>query len=203
MVTRAEDLRRAIALEWITLAWMVVEGTAAIWAGFVAHSVSVSAFGLDSLIELMSGTVVMWRMQAEARMGAAFPAEAEHRAHRAAGILLFALAAYVLAAASFSLFRHRGQDFSIVGLAVTLAAVAIMFPLARAKRDLAVRMGSRALRADAAESTACGYLSIAVLIGLVAQYFINAWWIDGVVSLGIIYYLVREGMEAFGGADCC
>jgi len=203
IATRPADVRRAIGLEWVTLAWMTVEGAAALFAGFAAHSVSVTAFGMDSLIELVSGGVLMWRLRTEARMGAAFPARIEHLAHRVAGALLMLLAAYVIVAAALSLYHRQGQEFSYLGAAVTVAAIAIMFPLARSKREVADRIDSRALRADAVESLACGYLSVAVLIGLVAQYYLQAWWIDGVVSLGIVYYLVREGLEAWGAEDCC
>jgi divalent metal cation (Fe/Co/Zn/Cd) transporter len=182
---------------------MTIEGAVALWAGFAAHSVSVTAFGIDSLIELVSGGVLVWRLLAELRMGSQFPARVEHFAHRTAGALLVLLAAYVTVAAGISLYHREGQQFSYLGAAVTAAAIAIMFPLARSKRIIADRMGSRALRADAVESLACGYLSTAVLIGLVAQFYLQAWWIDGVVSLGIVYYLVREGIEAWGAEDCC
>ncbi len=203
MSNRSGDVRRAIGLEWITLAWMTIEGAVALWAGFAAHSVSVTAFGIDSLIELVSGGLLLWRLMAEVRLGSAFPAGVEHLAHRLAGALLMLLAAYVTVAAGISLYRHQGQDFSYLGAAVTAAAIAIMFPLARSKRVIADRIGSRALRADAVESLACGYLSAAVLVGLVAQFYLQAWWIDGIVSLGIVYYLVREGIEAWGAEDCC
>jgi len=201
--TRPADVRRAIGLEWITLVWMTIEGGVALFAGFAAHSVSVTAFGMDSLIELVSGGVLMWRLRTEVRMGAAFPTSIEHLAHRVAGALLMLLAAYVVVAAALSLYHRQGQDFSYLGAAVTAAAIAIMFPLARSKREVADKIDSLALRADAVESLACGYLSVAVLIGLVAQYYLQAWCIDGVISLGIVYYLVREGMEAWGAEDCC
>jgi len=84
-----------------------------------------------------------------------------------------------------------------------LAALAIMFPLARAKRRIAETLSSPALKADAAESLACGYLALAVLAGLVAQRLFGTWWIDSVVSLALVYYLVKEGLEAWGSAECC
>jgi divalent metal cation (Fe/Co/Zn/Cd) transporter len=203
IATRPSDVRRAVGLEWITLGWMTIEGAVALWAGIAAHSLSVTAFGIDSLIELVSAGVIMWRLLAEVRLGSELPSGVEHLAHRVAGALLVLLAAYVTVAAGISLYHHEGQQFTFLGAAVTTAAIAIMFPLARSKRIVAGRLDSRALRADAVESLACGYLSTAVLIGLVAQYYLQAWWIDGAVSLGIVYFLVREGIEAWGAADCC
>lgn len=191
-------------LEWVTLAWMAVEAVLAIASGILAHSVSVSAFGLDSVIELLSGGVLMWRLQAERTAGGAFSPSVEHRAHRTASVLLLLLAAFVVVAAVASLWTREGQHFTWGGVGVTIAAVAIMIPLARAKRSLAERLDSRALRADAAESAACAFMAVAVLVGLALQYAIGAWWIDGVVSLGLVFYLVREGLEAWGAEeDCC
>jgi divalent metal cation (Fe/Co/Zn/Cd) transporter len=201
--TRVQLIRSAITLEWVTLVWMTVEAAVAIAAGIAAHSVSVTAFGLDSVIELVSGGVLMWRLQSEARQGSAFSNEIEHRAHQIGGTLLFALAAYVAVAATLSLYHRQGQDFSIPGAAITALAVIIMYPLGRAKLKLAGGLSSRALRADAVESLTCGYLSVAVLVGLIVQLAINAWWIDGLISLGIVAYLVKEGREAWGDEDCC
>ena len=143
IATRPADVRRAIGLEWITLAWMTIEGAVALFAGFAAHSVSVTAFGLDSLIELVSGGVLMWRLRTEVRMGASFPARVEHLAHRVAGALLMLLAAYVIVAAALSLYHREGQEFTYLGAAVCTAAIAIMFPLARSKREVADRIGDK------------------------------------------------------------
>lgn len=201
--TRTRFLRTAIALEWFTLAWMTVEGGLSISAGVLARSVSVTAFGLDSIVELISCAVLMWRLQTELHRADAFSRDIEHRAHKAAGVLLFVLAAYVVTAAGLSLYHQRGQEFSPLGAAVAALAVVAMFPLARAKRAAADGLSSRALRADAAESLACAYLAAAVLAGMIAQLALGAWWIDGLVSLGIVYFLIKEGLEAYGGADCC
>ena len=202
--SRDSAVRRAIGLEWITIAWMLIEGAVAIWSGVIAHSVSVTAFGIDSIIELMSAGVLMWRLQTEVRHGVEFAKNTEHRAHQIAGALLLLLAAYVVVSAGLSLIHRQGQEFTWAGLAVTAAAALIMNPLARAKLKVADELSSRALRADAAESLTCGYLSIIVLVGLIAQYFLNAWWIDAAASLFIVWYLVREGLEGVRTeGDCC
>ncbi|MBV8093553.1 MAG: cation transporter [Acetobacteraceae bacterium] len=177
---------------------MTVEATVAVASGIAAHSISLTAFGLDSLIELASSSVLIWRLSSELRFGHAASMAAERIARRVAGGLLFALAAYVVAAAGWSLWRSEGQVFSWPGLVVAILAMPVMGLLARHKLALADRLGSAALRADAAESLACLWLSGAVAIGLAAQLVFGFWWVDAVTSLAIVWFLVKEGCEAWG-----
>jgi len=194
---RAGLVQEAFRLEYLTLAWMVIEAGVAIGAGVVAHSVTLVAFGIDSLIELASAMVLIWRLTVELRHNQSFAESVERRASRIGGALLFALAAYVVVAAGWSLWTRQGQEFSWPGLLVSLIAIPLMWVLSRRKLRLADALGSRALRADAAESTACGWLSFAVVIGLLAQLLLGAWWIDSVTSLVIVWLLVKEGREAW------
>ena len=196
-------VRAAFRLEWLTFGWMVVEAAVAIGAGVAAGSLLLLAFGVDSLIELASAGLLLWRLSVELRRGRAFSETAERTAGRVGGVLLFALAAYVVASAAFSLWRHRGADFSLPGLALTAAAIPIMYVLAHRKLILADRLGSRALRTDAVESIACGWLSLVVVAGLAAQLAFGAWWTDAVASLAIVYFLVKEGREAWTAGPCC
>ncbi len=200
---RAELVRRAFRLEYATLAWMVVEAAVAIASGITADSVSLLAFGIDSLIELASAGVLIWRLTVELRRGQKFAERAERVASRIAGGLLLALAVYVVAAASWKLWTRTGETFSWAGLAVTLLAMPVMYLLARRKLGLADALGSRALRADAMESVTCGWLSLVVVIGLVVQALTGAWWVDAATSLGIVWFLLKEGWEAWRGEDCC
>jgi Cation efflux family len=117
------------------------------------------AFGIDSVIELTSAIVLMWRLNVELRQGAAFAEATEERASKIAGALLFALAVYVVVSASLSLWHRQGSDFSTVGLVLVAVAIPAMYALSRAKLRVAKELGSRALRADAAEAITCGYLS--------------------------------------------
>ncbi len=194
-------IRHAFRLEWLTVGWMVVEAAVAIWSGVAAGSLSLVAFGLDSVIELASAGVLIWRLSIELKGRRARSEPAERTARRIAGGLLLALAAYVVAAAAWSLWRGRGQAFSAPGLAVALLAIPVMLWLARRKRLLAGALGSRALRADAAEGVACLWLSLVVIVSLVAQLALGTWWIDAVASLAIVWFLVKEGREAFSGDD--
>src|SRR5207245_1469375 len=117
--------------------------------------------------------------------------------------LIFSLAAYVVVNAGWTLWHREGEAFSLPGLIVALIAIPTMYVLARAKLRLAARLGSRALGADAVESAGCFYLSGAVAIGLLTQWLFDAWWIDAVTSLAIVYFLIREGREAWQDEDCC
>ena len=200
---RAELVQRAFWLEYATVSWMVIEAAVAIWSGVQAASVCLLAFGIDSLIELASAGTLIWRLTVELRRGQAFAESAERTASRIAGGLLFALAAYVVAAATWKLWTQTGEAFSWPGLVVTMLAMPLMFILARRKIAVAEALGSRAMRADAMESVTCGWLSLVVVVGLVAQGLTGAWWIDAVASFGIVWFLVKEGREAWSGEDCC
>ncbi|HUI35183.1 MAG TPA: cation transporter, partial [Stellaceae bacterium] len=107
------------------------------------------------------------------------------------------------AAATWCLWTREGQSFSWPGLAVTMLAIPVMYLLAKRKLVVAEKLGSRALRADAAEAITCGWLSFAVVFGLLAQLALNAWWVDSVTSFAILWFLVREGREAWNVEDCC
>ena len=195
-------VHRALLLEWLTLAWMLIEAIVAIAAAVGARSLTLLAFGIDSLIELISACVLLWRLTVELKHGQAFSERAERAASRVGSSLLFALALYVVASAAVSFWQGHGQDFSALGLGLTIAAIPIMWWLSRRKLALAEQLGSRALRTDAMESITCGYLSAAVVAGLLAQLLLGAWWIDGVTSLAIVYFVVKEAHEAWKGDDC-
>jgi divalent metal cation (Fe/Co/Zn/Cd) transporter len=177
---------------------MLIEAAVAIGAGLAAHSLSLIAFGADSLIELASAGVLLWRLDVEIRQGAEFSESIERRASRIGGALLFVLAAYVVVSAAYGLRMREGQEFSLPGLIIAALAIPVMWWLAKAKMRVADRIGSRALRADAIESVTCGYLSGVVLIGLVTQLLMPAWWwVDSIASLVIVALLVKEGREAW------
>jgi divalent metal cation (Fe/Co/Zn/Cd) transporter len=143
--------------------------------------------------------MLIWRLTVELRNGQSFAAAAEHMASRGGGALLFALAAYVVLAAGWSLWTRQGQDLSWPGLVISLAAIPIMWVLSRRKLRIAEALGSRALGADAIESVTCGWLSSVVVLGLLAQFLFGAWWIDAASSLAIVWLLVKEGREALEG----
>jgi divalent metal cation (Fe/Co/Zn/Cd) transporter len=196
-------IRDAFKLEWFTIGWMTVEAIVAIAAGVGAGSLVLLAFGLDSVIELVSAGVLIWRLSVELRHGQRFSDRAERIASRIGGALLFILAAYVTATAVWRLWTGTNEEFSWPGFVVALAAIPAMRWLAHRKIAIAEKIGSRALRADAMEAVTCGWLSFVVVVSLAAQWITSAWWIDGVGSLAIVWFLVKEGREAWSGDNCC
>jgi divalent metal cation (Fe/Co/Zn/Cd) transporter len=200
---RAALIEQAFRLEYITLIWMTIEAAVAIGSGVAADSLTLTAFGIDSLIELASATVLVWRLTVELRHGKVFAENAERTASRIGGALLFALAAYVVASAGWKIWTQQGAEFSLSGLVISVLAIPTMYFLARRKLQLANALGSRALRADAVESITCGWLAFVVVGALVAQLLIGAWWLDALASLGVVWFVIREGREAWEGKDCC
>jgi divalent metal cation (Fe/Co/Zn/Cd) transporter len=199
MNRRAALVREAFRVEYLSVGWMVVEAGVAIGSGIAAGSLALLAFGVDSVIEVISAGVLIWRLAVELRQGRYFARAAERMASRVGGALLFALAAYVVVAAGWSLWTRRGQEFSWPGLVVSLAAMPVMWVLSRQKLRIAEALDSSALRADAVESITCGWLSFIVVLGLLAQLVLGAWWLDAVTSLAILWLLLKEGREAWKG----
>jgi divalent metal cation (Fe/Co/Zn/Cd) transporter len=198
---RTNLVKQALLLEWLTVAWMLMEAGVAIGSGVAARSLTLIAFGVDSVIELLSALLLRWRLAVELRRGEDFPKELEERAEGVGAGLLLALSLYVIVSAVWVLWRGKGQVFSPTGLVLAALAIPIMYALARAKLRLADALGSGALRADAVESTACGYLSAVVVLGLLVQFVVNAWWVDGVSALVLVPFLVREAKEAWEGGN--
>ncbi len=198
---RPDLLRRASALEWLTVAWTTVQAAVGLWIGLAVGSLSVVAFCINSLVELASAAVLLWRLLAEARQRPAVAEVAEQTARRIAGALLLALAAYVAAAVAWRLWMRAGQAFSLAGFGITALSVPVMYGLAHRKLALADALESRALHADAAQTTACGYLAFAVCVGLMAQLLLGAWWVDAVTAVAILYFVIQEGREALAGEN--
>jgi divalent metal cation (Fe/Co/Zn/Cd) transporter len=205
---RGPDLRLALTLTYITLGWMTIEGAASLLLGWASKSLLLEAFGIDSVIELFSGGVLLWRLRVETGGGASAERteQVEHRAARYVGYSLYVLAAYVLLNSGYGLFvskRITDTHESAWGILIGLVAKIGMPILAGYKLKVAARLNSRALRADAVESITCGYLSIVLIVGLVATRVLGWWWLDSVAALALIPVLINEGREAVRGECCC
>lgn len=201
---RPDVLRRALRLEYLTVAWNVVEGIVAVAAALAAGSVALLGFGIDSFVESASGAVLIWRLFAERSAADHEAVEAiEQRAQKLVAASLFLLAAYIAFDAMRTLAAGERPEPSGVGLALTTVSIAVMWWLARAKRRTAIALGSRALEADAFQTTACWWLSLTVLAGVGLNALFGWWWADPVAAIGMTYFLVREGREAWVGEDCC
>lgn len=164
-------------------------------AAWRARSPALLAFGGDSAIELTSALVVLWRFSASSE-------HAERKAALIAGTLLFALAACVILTSVAALLGYSEPKPTVLGIAILVAAAALMPLLAREKRRLSAQVASAALRADAAESALCGYLSLIALLGLLANTVWHVSWADPAAALLIVPVLVREGWEAIRGEPC-
>jgi divalent metal cation (Fe/Co/Zn/Cd) transporter len=195
---RARWLQRA---EWLvlgTLLYNVAEAVVALWAGERADSIALLGFGLDSLIEIMAGAVVLWRMRVErAVAGAQRIATVERRARRLVGVTFWLLALYVVAQAGMALWRREAAEASVVGLVVAGLSLVIMPLLALGKLRAARALESAALAAEARETLACAYLSLCLLVGLGLNAWLSWWWADPAAALAMVPWLFREGKEAF------
>ncbi|MGB2623627.1 MAG: cation transporter [Candidatus Acidiferrum sp.] len=195
---------RVQRLQVLTIAWMTLEAAIALAAAWKARSPALFGFGGDSLIELLSGLVVLWRFRSQTETEAA---RAEKIAARIAGGLLFTVALFVATASSLALLGYYEPRTSLVGIALLVVAAFGMPWLASQKRNLAAKLSSASLRADAAESSLCGYLAWIALAGLVANALFGIWWADPVAALTLLPFVLKEGWHAIHasrpGCDCC
>jgi divalent metal cation (Fe/Co/Zn/Cd) transporter len=176
---------------------MVIEAAVSLGAGIVAGSILLTAFGIDSVIELISGSILLWRLSTEANGGDAERVErAEQKAAWVVAITLGLLCLYVLVSAIYGLATQSKPESSPVGIGISLAAVLVMPYLAFSKRRIARRIGSDALRGDAAESLTCGYMAGTVLVGLLLNAVFHWWWAEDLAALGFLFWLLGETREA-------
>ncbi len=194
---RTRYLRWGLRLEYFTVGWNSLEAIVAIGAGVIAGSIALVGFGLDSVVEVLSGAILFWRLRVE--LGGAAP-EASERAERralfAVGLSFFALGAYVLYESGKKLWLRERPEESLVGLGLGIVSLVVMPVLALGKHRIARRLGSRALAADAKETAICSYLSLTLLLGLGLNAWRGWWWADPVAALAMLPLLVHEGKEA-------
>jgi divalent metal cation (Fe/Co/Zn/Cd) transporter len=191
-------VRSGVRIEVLTVIWMVVEAAVSLAAGIAAGSILLTAFGLDSVIELISGSVLLWRLSVEARGGAGERVEKVERvATWVVGITLALLCVYLLVASVYGLAARARPEASPVGIAISLLAVLVMPYLAVTKRRIARAIDSAALEGDAAESVTCAYMAATVLVGLALNAAFGWWWAEGLAALLFLFWLVRETWEVF------
>jgi divalent metal cation (Fe/Co/Zn/Cd) transporter len=191
--------RRARLLSWLSLAWMTVEGAVAILAGLAAGSIALIGFGLDSAIEGFASVVIVWRFTGSR----IFSDAAESRAQKLVAIQFFVLAPYVAVESVRALVGGERPDETLVGIALAAGSVVFMPMLGIAKRRIADRLGSPATKGEARQNMLCAYLAGALLVGLLGNALVGAWWLDSTVGLLIAFVAVKEGREAWRGEGCC
>jgi cation diffusion facilitator family transporter len=199
---RREELhRRGVRLEWFTVAWNVVEGVVAIGAGLLTGSVSLIGFGADSFIEVISAVVLLWRLRkAGPNASAEAHSEAERRALYLVAATFFLLSAYIAYEAVGALLSGQGPEDSTVGLVLSVISLLVMPALAYGKQRTGREMGSEALKADAAETWVCSYLSLALLVGVGLNAAFGWWWADPVGALAMLPVILWQGFETLGEA---
>lgn len=203
--SRHDLLRRGLMIETSLIGWNIIEGVIAVSAGLVASSVALIGFGVDSFVELTSGSVVTWRLWHEYRGASAERVEAvEGRAARIAGAILLVLAAYIVIDSVRRLWGNGPEaEESIVGIVLTGISLVVMPALAWIQLGIARRLGSAALRADTVQAFACVWLSLSTFIGLSANAAFGWSWADPLSAIVIVPLVVREGLEGLRGHACC
>ncbi|HYB19859.1 MAG TPA: cation transporter [Thermodesulfobacteriota bacterium] len=194
---RDATVRRGRQLEFFSIGWNLLEAAVGIGAGLFAGSIALIGFGIDSLIETTSGAVLLWRLQ-EGVEGE----KRERRALKLVGLSFLALAVYVACEALKALLTRETPEKSIVGIVLAALSLVVMPLLARAKRRVAAKLSSRAMRADSRQTDICAYLSVILLAGLGLNVLFGWWWADPIAALGMLPIILKEGIEGLRGETC-
>lgn len=194
--------KRGMGLEYFTLGYNILEATASMFFGFRAGSIALVGFGLDSVVESLSGLILLWRLRKHDTLSAEEERNLEKKAVKFVAITFLILGAYVLFQSAKKLIYSEIPEPSLPGIIISVLSLIIMPILARRKYLVGVQIGSRALIADSKETFACALLSLALLLGLGLNYVAHIWWADPVAALAIVAFLFREGWEGLhGGAE--
>jgi divalent metal cation (Fe/Co/Zn/Cd) transporter len=190
-----------LKVEYLSLAWMFIEAAGSLIAGVMASSVALEAFGLDSIIEIAAGLVLVRRLKVEL---SGLSRDKVRRYEKASswvvGVCLLLLAAYVVVSSGVSLYSRKATEPSVLGLVIVGVSSVLMPYLALLKRRIGRSIGSKALEADGFCSMVCAYMSWSVLAGVLATIAFGWWWVDSAAAMGIVYFIVREGLEAIEAA---
>jgi divalent metal cation (Fe/Co/Zn/Cd) transporter len=198
---RIELVRRGQRLEYFTIGYNSAEGLISIVAGFVAGSVSLIGFGLDSLIEVTSGAALLWRLHHD--LDHFRREQIEQTTLRIVGGCFIALAIYILCESGSTLIRHEAPGRSIPGIVIAAISVIVMPILAKAKRRVATGIGSGAMKADSRQTDFCTYLSAILLGGLLLNALFGWWWADPIAGLVMVPIIAKEGIDGLQAKACC
>jgi divalent metal cation (Fe/Co/Zn/Cd) transporter len=200
VLDRASVVRRGQRLEYFTIYWNAVEGLVAVGAGFLAGSISLIGFGIDSFIEVTSGSVLLWRMSVDANVRDR--ERNETRALRIVGLCFLILAVYIGLESGSDLWFKRAPEHSIPGIILACVSLVVMPLLSRSKRKVGHALNSAAMRADAKQTQFCTYLSAILLAGLILNAAFGLWWADPIAALIMVPIIAKEGFEGLGGKAC-
>ncbi|MYV17593.1 cation transporter [Furfurilactobacillus milii] len=191
-------VRRSIHTEHFSTGWMAFEFLVGLYSGITAHSILLIAFGLDSFLEIISGSTLIWRLRKEAN--GASQSEINHAERRSSlivGSVLLLLSVYVIGVSLFNLVTHQAADQSFSGIAIAIASVILMPFLTIRKRTLGKSLHSDALVEDGMCNITCAYMAATVLVGGVLTALFGWWWADSVAALVLVYFIASEGWESF------
>jgi len=200
VLDRKAIVRRGRRLEYFTIAWNSIEGLVAVVIGLIAGSISLVGFGLDSFIEVTSGSALLWRMSVDA--DAQRRERNEKRALRIVGLCFLLLAVYIAYESSMDLVSRRAPKHSLPGIILACVSLIVMPLLSRAKRNVGRAMGSVAMHADAKQTEFCAYLSAILLGGLLLNALFGLWWADPVAAIVMTPIIAKEGLESLQGKAC-
>ena len=189
--------RRGLYLEYFTIGYNIIEAAVSIIFGTIAGSIALIGFGLDSVVESLSGLVLVWRLKQHGKISAEAEERIEKKATRFVAVTFFILGAYVLYQSIEKLVSGEVSEPSLPGIVIACVSIVVMPLLMWQKYKTGKRIESRALVADSKETLACGFLSAALLLGLGANYLFGYWQADPIVGLIVVVFLLREGWEGW------
>jgi len=193
--------RRGKRLEYFTIAWNSLEGLVAVVAGALAGSISLVGFGIDSFIEVTSGSVLLWRMSVDADVRRR--ERNEKLSLKIVGACFLGLTVYVSYESISDIVSRKAPEHSIAGIVLACVSLVVMPLLSRAKKKVGNELASAAMHADAKQTDFCVYLSAILLLGLVLNAALGWWWADPVAALIMVPLIAKEGLEALKGESCC
>jgi divalent metal cation (Fe/Co/Zn/Cd) transporter len=200
-LNREGAARRGKHIEYFTIAWNSVEGLVAVIVGALAGSISLVGFGIDSFIEVVSGSVLLWRMSVDSDIHRR--ERNEKISLRAIGGCFLALAVYVGYESLSDLLTRKAPEHCIPGIVLASVSLVVMPLLSRAKKRVGNELGSAAMHADAKQTDFCIYLSTILLIGLLLNVALGWWWADPIAALVMVPIIAKEGIAGARAKTCC
>ncbi|KPK64876.1 hypothetical protein AMJ83_01535, partial [candidate division WOR_3 bacterium SM23_42] len=187
--------RRALLLEYFTVGYNLAEAFLSILFGQMANSIALIGFGLDSIVESLSGMVLVWRLRKHGKVSPEYEERVEKKAQQFVAVTFFLLGAYVLYESIDKLLGQEIPEPTLPGIIIAVVSLVVMPILMLQKYRLGQKIKSKALIADSKETLACAFLSVALLIGLGSNYLFGFWQADPIAGIIIMLFLVREGIE--------
>lgn len=189
--------KKALRLSYFTVSYNILEGLVSIIGGHLTGSIALVGFGLDSFIESLSGSIMIWRFWKLGQISKEEETQKEEKAQRWIGYTFFVFGAYVAFESAKTLLEREAPTPSLLGIIIAVVSIVVMLFLFQKKSKTGKELGSQSLVADARQTLACEFLSVALLAGTGLNYWFGLWWADPVAGLIIVAYLFKEGYECF------